>query len=281
MAEEYGDSATSNAVFIPEIWSKEAIVARESTLILANIVMRYDQEVVEFGDTIHVPSVTNLVAEDITVATGVLEAQAPTTETNKDILIDKWKGVVINLTDMLTVQSKQDLLKHYTAKMGYALGQKLEQDLAILGASLSQTVGTFNTELGDPDFRRSVQYLDDSRTPFSDRHYVIKPATKYTLLGIDKFVRYDAVAYPKGDSPVLKGEVGEIYGAKVHVTPETYKTGNNTSNMLIHRSCLGLAVQRNIKSVQFGKNGFSDRVGQSMLYGVLEMRDDQGCELRS
>ena len=281
MAEEYGDSATSNAVFIPEIWSKEAIVQRESKLFLANIVRRYDQEVAQYGDIIHVPSVTNLVAEDITVATGVLEAQAPTTETNKDILIDKWKGVVINLTDMLTVQSKQDLLAHYMSKAMYALAAKVETDIAALAASLSQTVGTFNTELAEPDFRRAVQYLDDARAPFEDRHWCVKPAVKYTLLGIDKFVRYDAIAYPKGDSPIVKGVPGEIYGAQVHVSPEIYKTGSNTSNMLIHRDCLGLAVQRTPKTVQFGKNGFSDRVGVAQLYGILEMRDDQGCELRS
>jgi len=280
MAEEYFEAATASAVFIPEIWSKEAIVARESSLILANLVKRYDAELASYGDTLHVPSVTNLAAENISTSDGTLEANS-VTETNTDIVVNKWKGVVINILDLVKVQSKQDLLAHYTGKMAYALGQIVEQDLAILAASLSQTEGTFNTALTDASYRRAVQYLDDARVPFGDRHALIKPATKNDILSIDKFIRYDAVPYEKGMSPILKGNVGELYGFMVHVSPETYKTGNNTSNMLFHRECFGLAMQKTPVTVQFGKQGFSDRVGMSELYGVKEMRDDHGCELRS
>lgn len=282
MAEEYIEAVTAAAAFIPELWSAEALVARESSLILANLVRRYDAELASYGDTLHVPSISNLVAENISTTDGTLEAQvvAPA-EANTDIVINKWKGVVINVLDIVKAQSKQDLLKHYTGKMAYALGQIVEQDLAVLAASLSQTVGTFNTDPTDANFRRAVQYLDDARVPFADRHMLIKPAVKNTLLSIDKFVRYDAAGLQGGKSPILKGNVGEIYGVMVHVSPETYKTVNNTSNMMFHRDCFGLALQQTPKAVQFGKQGFSDRVGMSELYGVKEMRDDHGVEIRS
>lgn len=280
MAEAYFEAVTAAAAFIPELWSKEAIVARESNLILANLVRRYDAELASFGDTLHVPSVTNLTAGNISTSTGLLDA-VNATETNVDIVIDKWKGVVVNVLDIVKVQSKQDLLSHYTKKMAYALGQIVEQDLAILAASLSQTVGTFNTDWTDANLRRAVQYLDDARAPFEDRHGVFKPAGRNIFLSMDKFVRSDAVGWTKEGSPILKGNIGQAYGFMVHITPETYKTVNNTSNMLFHRDCLGLALQQMPKTVQFGKQGFSDRVGMSEIYGVKEMRDDHGVEIRS
>lgn len=280
MAEEYMD-LTTHAAWIPEIWSKELIVARESSLLMANLVKRFDADVVQYGDTIHVPSVTNLVAEDISTSTGELEAQN-VTEANVDILIDKWKGVVINVLDITKAQSKYEFVAEYSGKMGYALGLAVEQSLTALAASLSVTKGTFNTNtITDVIIRDAVQALDDARVPFSDRHLLIKPVIKNALLGIDKFVRYDSVSFPKDQSPILKGNVGEIYGVMVHVSPETYKTSNNTSNMMFHRDAFALAIQKDIAVEQFARTNFKSRMGASCLYGVKELRDDHGVEIRS
>lgn len=271
-------TATTHAEFIPEVWSKDTIIARESVLVLANIVQRFDADVASYGDTIHVPLVSNLTGGNISTSTGLLDAEAPT-ETKVDIIIDKWKGVNIKVLDIVLAQSKYEFRRLYTEKMGYLLGQLVEQDLAVLAASLSQTVGTFNTDLTDANLRRAVQYLDDARVPFSDRHFFMKPAVKNTILGIDKFVRADAIG---SGSAIRSGNVpGELYGAMVHISPEAYKTVNNTSNMLIHRECLALAMQKGIKIEQFARVGWLDHFGGSELYGVKEMRDDHGVELRS
>lgn len=46
--------------FIPEIFSKEIIVARENNLVLANLVDRYDSDVANKGDVIQVRVTKNL-----------------------------------------------------------------------------------------------------------------------------------------------------------------------------------------------------------------------------
>lgn len=271
-------TATTHAEFIPEVWSADTIIARESVLVLAGLVQRFDADVASFGDVIHVPTVTNLAGGNISTATGLLDSESPT-ETKVDIIIDKWKGVNIKVLDIVLAQSKYEFRRLYTEKMGYLLGQMVEADLAILAASLSQTVGTFNTDLTDANLRRAVQYLDDARVPFADRHFFLKPAVKNTILGIDKFVRADAIG---SGSAIKSGNVpGELYGAMVHISPEVYKTVNNTSNMLIHRECLALAMQKAVKIEQFARVGWLDHFGGSELYGVKEMRDDHGVELRS
>lgn len=270
-------TATTQANWIPEIWSKETIVARESVLVLANLVQRFDSDAA-FGDTIHVPNVSNLTGGDISTSTGLLDSEA-VTEGVVDITINKWKGVNMKVLDIVLAQSKYEFRRIYTQKMGYVLGALVEADLAILAASLSQTVGTFNTDLTDANLRRAVQYLDDARVPFADRHFFLKPAVKNTILGIDKFVRNDAIG---PNSAIRSGNVpGELYGAMVHISPETYKTGSSTSNMLFHRECLALAMQKDVKMEQFARIGWVDAFGGSELYGVKEMRDDHGVELRS
>src|SRR3990167_407267 len=139
-------TATTHAEFIPEVWSNETIVARESVLVLANIVSRFDADVASYGDIIHVPSVTNLTGGDISTSTGLLDSEAPT-ETKVDITINKWKGVNIKVLDIVLAQSKYEFRRIYTQKMGYLLGSLVETDLAILALDITNTVGTFNTDL--------------------------------------------------------------------------------------------------------------------------------------
>ena len=271
-------TATTQAVFIPEVWAQEAQIARESTLIMGQLVRRFDVDMARYGDILHVPFVSNLTGGDISTSTGLLDTEAPT-ETDITLTINKWKGVTIKVLDIVLAQNKYDFRRLYTDRMGYRLGQILENDLTALAPSLSQSVGTFNTDPTDANFRRAVQYLDDARVPFSDRNWVFKPAVKNVILGMDKFVRADATGSGK---PITSGQVPmDIYGANVHVSPEVYKTSNNTSNMLIHRDCLALAVQKGIKIENFARVGFLDHMGASQLYGVVELRDDHGVEIRS
>lgn len=260
------------------MWSNDLIIARESVLVMANLVQRHDVAVAQFGDVIHIPLVSNLTGGDISTSTGQLDAEAPT-ETEKTITINKWKGVRMKVLDIVLAQSRYDFRRLYSEKMGYNLGVLLEQDLTNLATGLSQTVGTFTTDLQDTNYRRAVQYLDDARVPFNDRHILLKPAQKNVILGIDKFVRYDATGEA---GRAFSGQVpGEIYGAMVHVSPETYITASNTSNMMFHREAFGLAIQKNIKVEDFARVGWLDDFGASELYGFAELRDDHGVEMRS
>ena len=188
MADAFFNTTTADA-FIPEIWSKEVQIARESQLIMAGLVRRFDMDVAQWGDTIHVPNVGNLAAGDISTTDGSLAAVSET-PINTDILIDKWKGTVINILDIVKAQSRYDLMALYSEKIAYSLGLIVEQDLMALNSTFTQNVGVFNTAVTDPVIRSAVQTLDESRTPFTDRHLAVNPEVKNTLLGIDKFVRY-------------------------------------------------------------------------------------------
>lgn len=281
MSEDYitGTLAASGE-FIPEVWAKEVQLARESSLIMANLVRRLDSEVSQYGDIVHIPNISNLTAENISTSTGDIESQN-VSETPTTLTINKWKGVIMHFLDIAKVQSKYDLMAMYTKKMGYALGLSVETDLLALAPSVTPNVGTFATAVTDAVLRGAVQKLDDARAPFADRHFVYKPSVKNTLLSIDKFVRYDAVAYPMGGSPVLKGNMGEIYGVACHVSPEVYITSSDVSNIMFHRDWAGLAIQKDIAVEKFARRAFTDRIGAQELYGVAELRADQAVQVKS
>ena len=271
-------TTTTHDKFIPEVWSKEAQLARESRLYMANKVDRFDVEFAGGGDLLHIPKVANLTAGDIG-NDGSLTDTAPT-ETEATITINKWKGLSINVPDILKAQSKLDLMKIYTEKIGFALAVAVEDDLLTLYDGLSQNVGTASVDITDATFRSAVQKLDEANAPFEDRYLIIKPSQKNALLGIDKFVRYDAVARSAGDSPIVKGLMGEIYGVQIMVSTRV-ETNSATENIMWHKSAFGLAMVKDVKMEQFARTQFSDRMGSSELYGFAELRDDHAVQVRS
>ena len=57
-ATEFIDNTTAD-VFIPEIWSPLAIVAREAQLVFAKLVDRKFEDGLTKGDKIHVPNISD------------------------------------------------------------------------------------------------------------------------------------------------------------------------------------------------------------------------------
>lgn len=273
-------TTTTHTKFIPAVWAKEAQIKRESKLIMANLVERHDVDVADNGSVIHIPIVTNLTAASIG-SDGSLTDSA-NTESEVTITVATWVGVSFNVPDILAAQSKYNLFELYSKKMGYALGLKLEQDMLALYSSLSGSyvVGTSSVDLTDAVLRLAVQKLDDNLVPMDDRHLVIKPAQRNALLGIDKFVRYDAVSYAEGASPIVKGNIGQLYGVEVHVSPNI-AAGPPAQNLMFHRSAFGLAMQRDIKVEKFARTQFADRMGASELYGNAILRDDHAIQVQS
>ena len=121
-------TVTTGANFIPEVWSAEVLRAVESNLVLAKQVKRYDSDVKSYGDTIHVPNLSNLTA-NAKVAGALVTAQAPT-EDKKDISIDQHYESSFYVEDILKVQSRYDLMSEYTSKAGYAIAAKIDSLIA-------------------------------------------------------------------------------------------------------------------------------------------------------
>lgn len=280
-------TTTTSANFIPEIWSAEIIRAVESNLVLADKVKRYDGDVKSFGDTIHVPNLSNLSA-NAKVAGATVTAQAPT-ENKIDIAIDQHYESSFYVEDIVKVQSKYDLMSEYTKKAGYAMAKQIDTSIAGLYSGLTQYVGDGSTDITDANLVAAIELLDNADAPESDRFFVIKPSGKAALMLIDKFVLRTGPGWSVGDSPILHGAKengfwGDLYGVKVYVSTNLVTSAGTPTvvhSLLFQREAFGLAMQQSPRTQsQYQLEYLSNLVTVDAIWGKAEMRDTFAVDFR-
>ena len=90
-----------------EIWSSEVKMFRENALVAASLVKRFDNLVKEKGDTIHIPDISELSANDKTANNEV--TLQTVTESQSNLSIDTHKEVSFEIEDIVKTQSAYDL----------------------------------------------------------------------------------------------------------------------------------------------------------------------------
>ena len=281
-ATEFIDHTTADA-FIPEIWSREAIIARENALVYAKLVNRGFEDEARFGDTVHVPSVTNLSARTKTLSSNAAITFETQTETNTDITINTWEYAAIAIETALVKQSMQDLVARYTPKMGYALGLAVDDVLAGIPDGFTNAVGTLGVELTYENVVRGRQYLDDANAPMDDRHIVVSPAQEAGFMKLDHFVHND---YSKLQGTKANAKDMAYFGSwlSTPVHKSANVEGTNASghdNAFFHREAMALVMQMKAKSHhQFDIDYLVDKYVTEHLYGTQTMRNDHGVFMR-
>jgi len=176
---------------LPEVWSRETQRATEATLVLANLVKRFDSEVQEGGDTLNVPIVSNLSANAKAANTQVT-LNAPT-EDDFNLSINRHFEASYLVEDRLKAQSAYNMLQEYAQKAGYAVSVQIDSDIAGLYSGLSQNVGNSTTDITDANITRAIQYLDDANAPQTERYFALKPAGLAHIRQILKFSQFDSL----------------------------------------------------------------------------------------
>lgn len=282
-------TTTTSAVFIPEVWSVETLRSAESALVMAPLVKRYDSMVKSRGDTIHIPHISNLTANDKTQDSEV--TLQTVTETETTISIDKWKEVSFEIEDIVKVQSQYDLRSEYTSKAGHAIAEQVDTDLLSLYSSLTSTdVGTYGNDITDAVIVRALQRLDEVDAPLEDRYFIIAPSQKAAIMKIDKFVRADYLGQYDQPTPVKKGPNnrylwGEIYGIPVYYTnqvPVDSATPDQTHNLLFHKEAFALAMQMQPRTqASYWQKDLAWLVTCDTIYGLSALRTTFGVEVRT
>jgi len=282
-------TTTTSAVFIPEVWSVETLRAAERALVMAPLVKRYDTLVKQRGDTIHVPHVSNLTANDKTQDSEV--TLQTVTETETTIAVDQWKEVSFEIEDIVKVQSQYDLRSEYTSKAGYAIAQSVDTDLFGLIPSLTSTpVGVYGTDIDDAEIVAGLQVLDVEDAPLEDRFFIIAPSQKAAIMQLDKFVKADYLGEYDMPTPVKKGPNnrylwGDIYGIPTYYTnqvPIAAATPLETSNVMFHKEAFALALQLSPRTqASYWQKDLAWLVTCDTIYGVEVLRDTFGVEIRS
>lgn len=267
----------------------ETLRAQEAALVVAPLVKRYDSLVKGRGDTVHIPEVSNLSANDKVANTDVTLQSV--TESERTIAISNWKEASFLVEDIVKVQSNYDLMAEYTSKAGYAIAQAIDSALLALYTGFTNAdVGTYGVDVTDPVLVAAIQALDEANAPMEDRAIVLKPSQKAALMKLDKFVKADYLGQYDNPTPVKRGPNnrflwGEIYGVPVYYTtqvPTTAGTPTQTHNICFHKEALALALQLAPRTQgTYWQRSLGWLVTVDTIYGVNNLRTNHGVEIRS
>jgi len=274
---------TTHTKFLPEIYG-EAIVARDQSEVLARLVTRKDADVKNGGTKDNFPIVSALTTTAVSDETAVT-FQA-TTESEVELSLNRHYESSFMLQDRTKIQSSYELARLYSQKIGQALTDKVETDIAGLYSGLTQTVGTGHTALTEALIVRAIQYLDDAKAPQTERYFVGKPAAMNNLRQISRFTEYQTTG--NSAAPMVGGQRGFVtnaFGVDIYITTNISQVAGTPGiihNLLFHRSAFALAMQKDISVEQDRR---PDYLGTafiaSALWGYCEMRDDHAVDVRT
>jgi len=285
-------TVTSAANFIPEIWSDEIVAAFKKNLVLANLVKRMNFKGKK-GDTVNIPSPARGTA-NAKAATDAVTLIAES-DTNIQVLINKHFEYSRFIEDIVEVQALSSLRRFYTEDAGYALARQVDTDLIQLGRSANNGAGTaayanayiggdgstaYNSgtpnasALTDAGIRRMIQRLDDNDVPMTDRYLVVPPSSRNTLMGINRFTEQAFVGETAGGNTIRNGQIGDVYGVKVFVTPQCdTATGSARIALIFHKDAAVMAEQMGVRSqTQYKQEYLATLFTSDMLYGVSLLR---------
>lgn len=273
-------TSTTGAVQNPAITSKDVIEFREANLGFSGTVStRYTDEA-KVGTTVRWSEITlpnsgaarakseGNSGNDITY-----DAQ---TENAVTLTINQHYYSAFELEEFEKSLAIVDQMKWYTKAAAYVVDLAVDDALAALVDNFSQVTGTLAVDLTDDDVRRSVQYLDDANAPGDGRFFAMSPATKNSMLGIDRYASSDFNR--GGGANIVRGTFGEIYGLTTWAS--TNVEGTNAAghdNGIYQRDALALGMRMQPRTRRFDDiANLSEQVAISVIYGVIETRDDHG-----
>jgi N4-gp56 family major capsid protein len=282
---------TRSATFIPEVWSDDIIASYKKKLVMAPLVRKMSF-VGQKGDTLRIPVPSRGQANQKIARTQVQVQYS--TELEIVVNINRHFEFSKIIEDIVKVQALPSQRRFYTEDAGYALARQKDTDIINLGRLANSGAGTNvyasaftggdgstlyvagsnnETALTDPGIRRMMQRLDDNDVPMDDRHLVIPPSSRNTLLGISRFTEQ---AFNGSGATMKNGLIGNIYGMEVHVTPQCDTTsGSNAARvaLMFHRDAFALVEQMGIRTQTQNKlEHLGDLFVADTLYGVQILR---------
>lgn len=281
-------TTTTADVMIPEIWGSRVNNFYRANLKAASFFEDWSEEVSQGGDIVHVPNISEMTAESKTAETEVT-LSAPI-ETDVDLTINNHKHVAFIIEDVVASKIKKSYKAQetYARNAGYTVAATLEDAILALFTGFSQTVGDSSTDLNDSNIRQAIAYLDSADVPMEDRAFFLHPNVIWKqLMGIDKFT---LVQNTNGADPVLKGQVGLLYGIPVVGTSRLGTSNGSRIGALAHKSAIAFATA-NIaggstpESVRLQTEYVLEYLGwmtvADIMFGVIENRDTSGVYIKT
>ena len=231
--------------FIPEIFSKNVLMALKSRLVVVpNVNHSYESEI-QLGDTLYIPQSQLVTATEVTVGTeGVIKDPQTTAIT---LTIDEWWEAPAVVDYMSRRQSQVDLVALSETESAYSISKKIDSTLCDEFSSLNG--GTVNGVDGsawtDNVLIAAVEEVDEADIDEENRVWIGDPSTRADIMKIDKFTKAD---YFAGDAIPTGQFRKNIYGAPLYITNNltAVSSGTGAYGVYMHRNALAIAIQENM-----------------------------------
>jgi hypothetical protein len=299
MAVTTGAFGTNNAVtvaraatFIPDIWSDEIVAAYKRELVMAAIARKISVKGKK-GDVFRIPAPSRGIAS-AKVAGALVTIQQDTESEVSVALTQHWEYSRF-IEDIAATQALDSMRMFYTDDAGFALARRVDSALIELGRSANNGGGTaaYNTAFiggdgntlytsGTPNatamtsvgLRRMVQRCDDADLPMSGRFLVLPPVARNVLMGINDYVAQSFVGEVGANNTIRNGQIGDLYGIPVFVTPNCdVATGAARVGLIGHKDSIVLVEQMAPRSqIQYKQEYLSTLYTSDLLFGVQNLR---------
>lgn len=277
-------TSTTAAQVNPAITSKQVIMFREANLGFEGTVSKQYYDEARVGTTIKWSNITLLNSGTARTKTegnsGNDIVYDANTETAVTLTINTHKYQAFELEEFEDSLSIVDLQEKYTHACVYNVNVAIDTSLATLVSGWSQTQGTLIVDLTDDDVRRGLQYLEDANAPGDGRFFEMSPATKNSMLSIDRYASSDFTG--SGGAQIVKGEFGDIYGLRTWQSTNVKGTNAAGHDNGIHQRdaiALGMRVQPHTRTFDDIQN-LSKQIAVSAIWGVVETRDNHGVYMK-
>jgi len=274
-------------VFMPKIWVGKVNDFYRAKLKAGAFFEDWSDGVAGGGEIITVPKITQMTAEAKTLGSQVV--LKTNTETAVDLTINVHSHTAFIIEDVLKSKIKDSYRAQevYAKNAGYSVGAALEDAIILLFNGFSQIVGTSALALNDSNIRRAIEYLDTADVPEEDRAFFLHPHVIWSQLqGIDRFT---LLVNTNGADPVLKGQVGHLYGIPVISTSRLTVTLGHRNGALAHKSAIAWATaalpgMSGVNQVRLQTDYLLEYLGDlvvaDLIYGVIESRDTSGVWIK-
>jgi len=276
-------TSSTGAVNNPAITSKDVIEFREANLGFSAWTSRRYTDEAKVGTTIRWGAVTTLNSGTARSKSEGNSGNDITYDANTEgsvtLTINQHQYQAFELEEFEKSLSIIDQARWYTKAAAYAVDTAIDDTLAALIDDFgTNPQGTLAMPLTDVEIRAAMQSLDDANAPGEDRCFAMSPATKATLLGIERYVSSDFGSI----GSIARGTFGSVYGMPTWFS--TNIEGTNAAghdNGIWHRDAIALGMRMSPRTHKFDDiQNLSEQVAISAIWGVIETRDDHGVWMR-
>jgi len=282
-------TAADLAVMIPEVWGSRVNDFYRAKLVMGNFFTDRSDELVNGGDTVHTPNITEMTANAKANATAVT-LNSPT-ETQVNLVVDQWFEVSFLIEDKEIAQVLRSyrVQETYARNAAYTAAKKLEVAIATLFNSFSNTAGATTTTLSDANILEAIELYTTADGDYDEAAWFLHPKTVWSdVMAIDKF---SLLQNTMGADPSMKGAIGMLYGRPVFQSTNITKINSDAdysgalanpdaihwaTSPLPGAGDMGVRTQASYLQEYLGVLYTAD-----ILYGVIENRDAAGVEIIS